>query len=67
MMCSDRTIIGRDTTFCKSGIWGCKQNQNIEKIAFKVVHLCLWLCCIHSQKKVLYIYNRTFTRYLLET
>jgi len=26
------------------------KNQNIEKIAFKVIHLCLRLCCIHSHK-----------------
>ncbi len=32
----------RDTTIWKSGIWGCKKNQNIEKITFKVVQInCL--------------------------
>jgi len=29
---------------------GAKKNRNIEKIAFKVVHLCSELYCIHSQK-----------------
>ncbi len=24
---------------CKSGIWGCKNNLNIEKIIFKVVQM----------------------------
>ncbi len=24
---------------CKSGIWGCKKNLNIEKIIFKVVQM----------------------------
>ncbi len=33
------TIFGRDTTIWKSGIWGCKKNLNIEKIAFKVVQI----------------------------
>ncbi len=28
-----------DTTIWKSGIWGCKQNLNIKKIAFKVVQI----------------------------
>ncbi len=28
---------GRDTSFWKSGIWGCKKNLNIEKIVFKFV------------------------------
>ncbi len=35
----DRTISGQDTTIWKSGIWGCKKNQNIEKFAFKVVQM----------------------------
>ncbi len=39
MVCYDRTIFGRDTTIWKSGIWGCKKNPNIEKIAFKVVQM----------------------------
>ncbi len=31
-------IFGWDTSIWKSEIWGCKKkNQNIEKIAFKVV------------------------------
>ncbi len=33
------TIFGWDTTIRKSGIWGCKKNVNIEKIAFKVVQM----------------------------
>ncbi len=34
--------IWKYTTIWKSGIWGCKKNQNIEKIAFKVVQMkCL--------------------------
>ncbi len=32
-----RTIFGRDTTIWKAGIWGCKKNQNTEKITLKVV------------------------------
>ncbi len=35
----DMTIFGWETTMWKSGIWGCKKNQNIEKIAFKVVQM----------------------------
>ncbi len=31
-----RVMYGRDTTIWKSGIWGCKENLNIEKIAFNV-------------------------------
>ncbi len=37
MVCYDRTIFGGDTTIWESGIWGCKKNLNIEKIAFKPV------------------------------
>jgi len=33
------TIFGRDTTIWKSETWGCKKNQNIEKITFKVVQM----------------------------
>ncbi len=39
MVCYDRKIFGRDTTIWISGIWGCKKNQNIEKIALKVVQM----------------------------
>ncbi len=39
MVCYDGTIFGRDRTICKSGIWGCKKNHNIEKMAFKVVQI----------------------------
>ncbi len=50
MVCYDRTIFGRDTTFWKSGIWGCKKNQNIEKIAFKVVQMKFLAMHITNQK-----------------
>ncbi len=30
---------GWDTTIWKSGIWGCKENRNTEKIAFKLVQM----------------------------
>ncbi len=39
MVCYDRTIFGQDTTIWISGIWGCKINLNIEKIAFNVVQI----------------------------
>ncbi len=39
MVCQDRNIFGRDTTIWQSGIWGCKKNPNIEKIAFKDVKM----------------------------
>ncbi len=39
MVCYDRTIFGWDTTIWKSGIWGCQENHNIEKIAFKFVQI----------------------------
>ncbi len=39
IVCYDRTIFVRDATILKSGIWGCKKNLNIEKIAFKVVQI----------------------------
>ncbi len=35
----DRTIFGWNTTILISGIWGCKKNLNIEKIAFKMVQI----------------------------
>ncbi len=50
MVCYDRTIFGRDTTIWKSGIWGCKKNQNIEKIAFKVVQMKFLAMCITNKK-----------------
>ncbi len=46
----DRTLFGRDTTIWKSGIWGCKKNLNIEKIAFKVVQMKLLAMHITNQK-----------------
>ncbi len=35
---------------CKSGIWGCKKNQNIEKITFKVVQMKFLAMHITNQK-----------------
>ncbi len=50
MVCYDRTIFGRDTTIWKSGIWGCKKNLNIEKIAFKAVQMKSLAMHITNQK-----------------
>ncbi len=50
MVCYDRTIFRRDTTIWKSGIWGCKKNQKIEKIAFKVVQMKFLAMHITIQK-----------------
>ncbi len=50
MVCYDRTIFGRDTTIWKSGIWGCKKNLNIEKIAFKFVQMKFLAMHITNQK-----------------
>ncbi len=50
MVCYDRTIFGRDTTIWKSGIWGCKKNLNIEKIAFKIVQIKFLAMHITNQK-----------------
>ncbi len=50
MVCYDRTIFGWDTTICKSGIWGCKKNQNIKKINFKVVQMKFLAMHITNQK-----------------
>ncbi len=36
MVCSDTTIFGRELF---GNLWGCKINQNTEKIAFKVVQM----------------------------
>ncbi len=41
---------GLDTTIWKSGIWGCKKNQNIEKIALKAVQIKLLAMHITNQK-----------------
>ncbi len=49
MVCYDRTIFGRDTTICKSGIWGCKKIK-IEKIIFKVVQMKILAMHITNQK-----------------
>ncbi len=35
---------------CKSGIWGCKKNLNIEKIIFKVVQIKFVAMHITNQK-----------------
>ncbi len=35
---------------CKSGIWGCKKNRNIEKIIFKVVQMKFLAMHINNQK-----------------
>ncbi len=45
-----RTIFGWDTTIWKSGIWGCKTNLNIEKIAFKIVQMKSLAMHITNQK-----------------
>ncbi len=51
MVCYDWTIFGWDTTIWKSGIWGCKKNNNnIEKIAFKVVQMKFLAMHITNQK-----------------
>ncbi len=50
MICYDRTIFGWDTTIWKSAIWGCKKNQNIEKITFKIVQIKFLAMHITNQK-----------------
>ncbi len=35
---------------CKSGIWGCEKNLNIEKIIFKVVQMNFLAMHINNQK-----------------
>ncbi len=42
--------LARDATVCKSGIWGCKKNLNIEKIIFKVVQMKFLAMHITNQK-----------------
>ncbi len=37
-------------TICKSGIWGCKKNLNIEKIIFKIVQMKSLAMHITNQK-----------------
>ncbi len=44
------TIFGRDTTTWKSGIRGCKTNQNSEKITFKVVQMKSLATHVTNQK-----------------
>ncbi len=34
---------------CKSGIWGCKKNLNIEKIIFKIVQIKFLAIHINNQ------------------
>ncbi len=48
-------MYGLDNT-CKSGIWGCKKNLNIEKIIFKVVWIKFLAMHIIT---FWYIYDRT--------
>ncbi len=61
-----RTIFGRDTSIWKSGIWGCKKNnQNIEKITFKVVQMKSLGMHVTNQKLNFDIYGRKFTKYIL--
>ncbi len=50
MVCYDRTIFGQDTIIWKSGIWGCKKNLNIEKIAFEVFQINFFAMYITNQK-----------------
>ncbi len=50
-------MFGRDTTIWKSGIWGCKKNQNIEKIAFKVVQMKFLGMYITNQKLIFDIFT----------
>ncbi len=50
MVCNDGTIFGRDTTIWISGIWGCKKNRNIVKIAFNVVQIKFLAMHITKQK-----------------
>ncbi len=38
MACYDKIIFGRDTTICKSGIWGAKKSKYWE-MTFKVVQM----------------------------
>ncbi len=65
MGCYDRAIFGRDTTICKSGIWGWKKNRNIEKIAFKVVQIKFLAMHITNQKiKFWYIYSKKFNIFM---
>ncbi len=44
---------------CKSGIWGCKKNLNIEKIIFKDVQMKFLAMHINIKKYVL-IYLRYY-------
>ncbi len=41
----------------KSGIWGCKENLNIEKIIFKVVQMKFLGMHINNQKLSCYIFT----------
>ncbi len=45
-----QTLFGWDTIICKSGIWGCNKNINIEKIFFKVVQMKFLAMHITNQK-----------------
>ncbi len=49
------SIFGHDTAIWKSVIWGCKINLNIEKIAFKVVHMKYLAMHITNKKSLIYL------------
>ncbi len=57
MVCLDRIIFDQDTTILISGIWGCKKNLNIEKIAFKVVQMKFLTMHVSNQKWSFYIFT----------
>ncbi len=52
----DRTIFGRDTTICKSGIWGCKQIWILRKLPLKLLAM--------QKMKFWYIRGKKCTKYL---
>ncbi len=60
----DRAIFGWDTTIWISGIWGCKNNINIEKITFEVVQIKFLAMHITNQTYMFEIYGRKCTKYL---
>ncbi len=58
-------LFGRDTTIWKSGFWGCKKNQNTEKIVFKFVQMKFLEMHIINQKLSFDIFTvEKFTKYL---
>ncbi len=59
------TIFGWDTTIWKIWKLRVQKNLNIEKITFKVVQMKFLALIITNKKiKILYIYDRKFTKYL---